>query len=159
MLWLLKGYSEIPRSILTLTTRRRAGSGRRVAERWSTAPRPPHARSYAGSVRAPNVLWRNTLGEWRTIRRRHRLHFEPGESRRLPLVVSQAEAQALKVPCWSVPRRARRCCAMGVALAAMTAAKTTAQTPVPIRVTPQSARESAYLNDLANPRALAWMAG
>ena len=48
---------------------------------------------------------------------------------------------------------------MGVALAAMTAAKTTAQTPVPIRVTPQSARESAYLNDLANPRALAWMAG
>ena len=35
---------------------------------------------------------------------------------------------------------------MGVALAAMTAAKTTAQTPVPIRVTPQSARESAYLN-------------
>jgi hypothetical protein len=48
---------------------------------------------------------------------------------------------------------------MGVALAAMTAAKTTAQTPAPIRVTPQSARETAYLNDLANPRALAWVAG
>ncbi len=48
---------------------------------------------------------------------------------------------------------------MGVALAAMTAAKTTAQTPAPIRVSPKSARETAYLNDLANPRALAWMAG
>ena len=36
---------------------------------------------------------------------------------------------------------------------------TTATPDLTFRVTPQSARESAYLNDLANPRALAWMAG
>jgi hypothetical protein len=41
----------------------------------------------------------------------------------------------------------------------MAAGKTTAQTQAPIRVTPKSARETAYLNELANPRALAWMAG
>ena len=65
----------------------------------------------------------------------------------------------MKVPSWSVPTRATRCCVMGVVLAAMTAARATAQTPTPIRVTPRNARESAYLNDLTNPRALAWMAG
>jgi len=48
---------------------------------------------------------------------------------------------------------------MTVALAAMAAGKTTAQTQAPIRVNPKSARETAYLNELANPRALAWMAG
>ena len=48
---------------------------------------------------------------------------------------------------------------MAAALAAMATARTSAQTPAPIRVTPKSARETAYLNDLANPRALAWMAG
>lgn len=52
---------------------------------------------------------------------------------------------------------------MTVALAAMASARTTAQTPsqipAPIRVTPRSAREAAYLNELANPRAMAWMVG
>ena len=48
---------------------------------------------------------------------------------------------------------------MTVALAAMTTARASAQAPAPIGVTPKSARESAYLNELANPRALAWMAG
>jgi len=48
---------------------------------------------------------------------------------------------------------------MTVALAAMAAGRTTAQTSALIKVTPRNARESAYLNELANPRALAWMAG
>jgi len=52
---------------------------------------------------------------------------------------------------------------MSVALAAMAAARSTAQTqsptPAPIRVTPQSARASAYLHELANPRGLAFVAG
>jgi hypothetical protein len=48
---------------------------------------------------------------------------------------------------------------MTVALAAITATKTSAQTPSPIRVTPRNARASAFLNELANPRGLAWVAG
>lgn len=48
---------------------------------------------------------------------------------------------------------------MTVALVAMTAARTTAQTPAPIRVTPRSARAAAYLNELANPRGLIGIAG
>jgi hypothetical protein len=48
---------------------------------------------------------------------------------------------------------------MAAALAATAAAKTTAQTPAPIRVTPRSARASAYLNELANPRGLVGVAG
>ena len=48
---------------------------------------------------------------------------------------------------------------MAAALAAMATAKTSAQATAPIGVTPRSARETAYLNDLANPKGLAWVAG
>jgi hypothetical protein len=48
---------------------------------------------------------------------------------------------------------------MTFALATMAATRTAAQTPSPIRVTPKSVRASAYLNELANPRGLAWVAG
>jgi hypothetical protein len=48
---------------------------------------------------------------------------------------------------------------MSVAVAAMAAGRSAAQTPAPIRVTPRSARASAYLNDLADPRGLIGVAG
>jgi hypothetical protein len=43
---------------------------------------------------------------------------------------------------------------MAVALATTTAARTAAQAPPSIRVTPRSARATAYLDELANPRGL-----
>jgi hypothetical protein len=48
---------------------------------------------------------------------------------------------------------------MTVALAATAAAKTSAQTSAPIRVTPRSARAAAYLDELADARGLIGMAG
>jgi hypothetical protein len=48
---------------------------------------------------------------------------------------------------------------MTVALAAIAVTKTSAQTPSPMRITPRNARASAYLDELANPRGLAWVAG
>jgi hypothetical protein len=48
---------------------------------------------------------------------------------------------------------------MTVALAAMASGRTTAQTQAPIRVTPMSVRERAYLNELASPRGLVGVAG
>ena len=48
---------------------------------------------------------------------------------------------------------------MAVALATTAATRTAAQTPSPIRVTPRSARASAYLDELANPRGLLGVAG
>jgi hypothetical protein len=50
-----------------------------------------------------------------------------------------------------------RCCAMTVALAGMATGRASAQTQ--IRVTPENARVSVYLRDLANPRGLLGMAG
>lgn len=52
-----------------------------------------------------------------------------------------------------------RCCALAVALAAMAPDSLTAQAPAPIRVTPRSAREGAYLNELASPRGLIGVVG
>jgi len=65
----------------------------------------------------------------------------------------------VKVPNWSVPGKATRCCAMAVALATTAATRTMAQTPSPIRVTSRSARASAYLDALADPRGLVGVAG
>jgi len=65
----------------------------------------------------------------------------------------------VKVPNWSVLGKATRCCAMAVALATTAATKTAAQTPSSIRVTSRSARASAYLDALADPRGLVGVAG
>jgi hypothetical protein len=65
----------------------------------------------------------------------------------------------VKAPLRMLSHCVTRCCALTVALAATTAAGASAQTQSQIRVTPENARVSAYLHELANPGGLAGMAG
>ena len=52
-----------------------------------------------------------------------------------------------------------RCCAIAVTLSAIALASVSAQAQSPIRITPENARVSAYLHELANPGGLAGMVG
>lgn len=65
----------------------------------------------------------------------------------------------MKARAWTGSYRAVRCCLMTVAVACIPAARASAQTRSQIRITPENARVSAYLRDLANPRGLVGMAG
>lgn len=59
----------------------------------------------------------------------------------------------------TVSVRSVRCCVMTVAFAGVATGRASAQTPSQIRITPENARVSAYLHELANPRGLVGMAG
>lgn len=59
----------------------------------------------------------------------------------------------------TVSHRSVRHCVMTVAFAGVAAGRASAQTQSQIGVTPENARVSAYLHDLANPRGLVGMAG
>ena len=60
---------------------------------------------------------------------------------------------------WTGSHRGARHCVLTLALAGMAAGTASAQTQSPIRVTPENARASAYLRDLASPRGLIGIAG
>ena len=60
---------------------------------------------------------------------------------------------------WTASHRTVRCCLMTVAVAGAATGRATAQTRSRVGVTPENARVSAYLRDLANPRGLIGVAG